>query len=172
MKRLGYSFTLCCLFISCTIKKAEPKIDYEEAQAQINTSIEEWDTAWEEKNVDQAIKHYANDTDWTNAFGDRVQSKEELEELLSFIFSLDFVMAGENDYGENEITFLNDSIATARSLNIRKNQRWPDGSKMDDRHANHLRVYKNMDGEWLIINHMISQAWPKQQTKDTLADIK
>ena len=168
MKRIGYSFTLCYLFISCNTTKPESKIDYDAAKAQINTTIAEWDHAWETKNVEQAIKYYSEDIDWTNAFGARVQSKEELQELLETIFGLDFVMAGENDYGENEITFLNDSIATARSLNIRKNQRWPDGSKMDDRHINHLRLYKNIDGEWLIVHHMISQAWPKMGVKDTL----
>ncbi|MCK0162116.1 hypothetical protein [Allomuricauda sp. F6463D] len=72
-------------------------------------------------------------------------------------------MVGENDFSDNEITYLNDSIAMVKSQNIRKNQEWPDGSKMDDRYVNHLRVYKNKDGEWLIINHMISQAWPKRR---------
>lgn len=34
---------------------------------------------------------------------------------------MDFVMVGENNYGENEIMFLNDSIVIVRLLNIRKN---------------------------------------------------
>ena len=72
-------------------------------------------------------------------------------------------MAGENHYGENEITFIDDRTATVRSQNVRKNQKWPDGSKMDDRVVNHLRVYQKMGGRWLITDHMISQAWPKQR---------
>lgn len=156
------------LFISCNTQKAETPFNSEEAKSKINESIAAWDKGWETKDVDLSLKYYADDTDWTNAFGDRVQSKEELQQLLETIFGLDFVMAGENDYGENEITFLNDSIATARSLNVRKNQKWPDGSKMDDRHINHLRVYKNINGEWLIVHHMISQAWPKRDAKDTV----
>jgi uncharacterized protein (TIGR02246 family) len=168
MKRLGLSFAILGLLMGCNTQKPETPIDYDKAKTLINESIESWDKAWETKDLELSLKYYADDTDWTNAFGDRVQSKTELRELLGFIFNLDFVMSGENDYGENEIIFLNDSIATVRSLNIRKNQQWPDGSQMDDRHINHLRVYKNRNGEWLIINHMISQAWPKRQPKDTV----
>lgn len=122
MKHYGCSFVAMFLLFGCQTKKTESTINYDEAIIMINESIDAWDQAWEAKNVNGAIEYYADKTDWTNAFGDRVESKEELKELLSFIFGLDFVMAGENDYGDNEITFLNDSIATVRSLNIRQNQ--------------------------------------------------
>jgi hypothetical protein len=167
MKPLFYPLVLFCL-LSCNSPKTNSISNHDNDKALINKTIEEWDKAWATKNVESAIKYYANDTDWTNAFGDRVQNKAELKELLDFIFGLDFVMAGENDYGENEITFLNDSIATARSLNIRKNQEWPDGTKMEDRYVNHLRVFQKINGEWLIVDHMISQAWPKRQANDSV----
>ena len=170
MKYFGNSLVVLFLFIGCETQKTESTIDYDEAKIMINTTIDEWDQAWESKNLEQAVKYYANGTDWTNAFGDRVQSREELKELLGFIFGLDFVMAGVNDYGDNEITFLNDSIATVRSLNVRKNQKWPDGTDMDDRYVNHLRVYQRINDDWLIVNHMISQAWPKRQANDTLVE--
>ena len=72
--------------------------------------------------------------------------------------ALDFVMAGQNNYQEPDISFPADDIALARSTNIRTGQKWPDGSDMDDRVINHLRVFKKIDGEWLCIHHMISQA--------------
>lgn len=75
---------------------------------------------------------------------------------------MDFVMSGENNYGDNEITFIDENHAKVRSQNIRKNQKWPDGSKMDDRYINHLRIYQKMNGSWVITDHKISQAWPRQ----------
>ncbi len=163
---------LCIIgtILACSPKKEKSSIDYDSEQNEINNTIADWDKAWETKDLELAITHYAEKTDWTNAFGDRVQSKNELKELLEFIFSLDFVMTGENDYGTNEIIFLNDSVATVRSQNIRKNQEWPDGSKMQDRYINHLRVYQKMGKNWLITNHMISQAWPKRQAKDSISN--
>lgn len=168
MKRLGFTVTILCLLMGCQTKKTGPAEIQATHSEQIIKSIGEWDKAWDTKDVELAIRYYADETDWTNAFGDRVQSKQELKELLDFIFGLDFVMAGENNSGQIEIVHLNDSIATVRSKNIRKGQEWPDGTKMDDRHINHLRVYKNINGEWLIVNHMISQAWPKRGVEDTL----
>lgn len=170
MKSLRSICIVALIFLSCNTQKSNPIKDYEMDREIINKTIAAWDKAWEDKNLEMALQYYAEKTDWTNAFGDRVQSKEDLRKLLGFIFNMDFVMAGENDYGDNEIIFLNDSIATVRSLNIRKNQKWPDGSKMEDRHINHLRVYEKINGDWLITNHMISQAWPKQRAKDSIAE--
>lgn len=154
---LAFSCTLLCFGGISQANEDKGPSD----QEVINQTIQDWDNAWETKNLELALKHYAKDADWTNAFGDRVQSKNELRELLQFIFNMDFVMAGENNYGENEIKFINGQTATVRSQNIRKNQEWADGSKMDDRYINHLRVYRKVDGRWLITDHMISQAWPK-----------
>nr|WP_299069641.1 SgcJ/EcaC family oxidoreductase [uncultured Allomuricauda sp.] len=138
-----------------------PNQKYSNDVQAIKETINNWDTAWEKKDLELAIQDYADTTDWTNAFGDRVQSKNELKKLLELIFSMDFVMSGKNNYGVPYITFLTDQIATVRSKNIRTNQKWADGSKMQDRDINHLRVYKKINGQWLIINHMISQAHSK-----------
>lgn len=165
MKKYVIIFLIIPLLLSCNSQETKSPKDFTKDESAINQSIHDWDNAWENKNVELAIKHYSDKTDWTNAFGRRVQSKDELKDLLKFIFNMDFVMAGENNYGKNEITFLNDSTATVRSKNIRINQRWSDGSRMDDRHINHLRIYQNINGNWLITNHMISQAWPHKNPK-------
>lgn len=164
MKSSYQLFTIALVALSCSQQPATERtvFDSAAAEASINSAIAEWDQAWEEKNLELALTYYADDCDWTNAFGDRVQSKEELEKLLGFIFNLDFVMSGKNNYGENEITFLSDEIATVRSKNVRTDQEWPDGIKMGDRIVNHLRIFELRDGKWLITRHMISQAWPKQ----------
>ncbi|MCR9229261.1 MAG: nuclear transport factor 2 family protein [Flavobacteriaceae bacterium] len=169
MKNVLKALAIVCLMTSCETKTNAPAMDYHRAKSAINQSIDAWDKAWENKDVELSLKYYADSIDWTNAFGDRVRTKDELRALLENIFGLDFVMAGENNYGENEITFLSDSIATVRSLNIRKNQKWPNGSPMDDRHIHHLRVFKNIHGEWLIVNHLVGQAWQKNPQADTLA---
>jgi ketosteroid isomerase-like protein len=111
--------------------------------------------------VEAVLAGYSEDVDWTNAFGDRVQDKQELRALLETIFSLDFVMSGENNYQAPEIDFLSKDIALVRSVNVRSGQKWPDGSLMKDRIINHLRVFKKTGREWLCINHMISQAHDK-----------
>jgi len=168
MKNIAYAVVLVFLLAGCDNKIVESQIDHAKDAAQIIESIDAWDKAWESKDLQLAIKYYADEIDWTNAFGDRARSKEDLQKLLESIFGLNFVMSGENNYGANDIRFPNDSIATVRTQNIRTNQKWPDGTPMDDRIINHLRVYQNIKGKWLITDHMISQAWPKNKPVDSL----
>ncbi len=153
--------TILIFTIACNDQKktVDPSSDINEIKKLINDS----DKGWDSKNLDLVLKGYSDDIDWTNAFGDRRQGKEELRDLLDTIFGLDFVMAGKNNYQEPDITFPSEEIALARSKNIRTEQQWPDGSPMDDRIINHLRVFKKVDGKWICINHMISQAHNKRK---------
>lgn len=124
--------------------------------------FDSWNQGWAEKDVTLAIKDYSEDVDFTNAFGDRFQGKESLKKGLEFIFSLPFVMAGNSSNSEfTDITFLSSDIALVRSKLIRTGQQTSKGKIMPDRHINHLRVIKLIDGEWKIVSHLISDANPK-----------
>lgn len=128
----------------------------------ILATLQSWNEGWAEKDVDKAIEAYAEDTDWTNAFGDRFEGREALRKGLAFIFSLDFVMAGDSQTNEFEdVTFLAPDIALLRSKLVRTGQQFPDGAMRPDRHIHHLRVYEKRDGAWLIVSHLISQAQTK-----------
>ena len=132
------------------------------ADAGIESAIDNWYEAWETKDVELAIKNYAENVDWTNAFGDRVQSQTALKELLTRIFAMNFVMSGHSENQFNDITYLAENVAIVRSKVVRTDQKWSDKSSMDDRHINHLRVFELQDGEWKIVSHMISQAQAKK----------
>ncbi len=122
-----------------------------------------WNQGWAESDAALAVKDYADDTDWTNAFGDRFQGKAALREGLEYIFSLGFVMAGEsakNEYAD--VRFLGEDVAIVRSKLVRSGQQRSTGEAMPDRHINHLRVYEKRAGRWQIVSHLISQAQEKR----------
>ncbi len=126
-------------------------------------TFDSWNEAWARVDADLAVRDYSEDTDWTNAFGDRFEGRQALRDGLARIFSLGFVMAGTS--AENEFTdidFLSSDIAIVRSKLIRTGQQTSSGELMPDRHINHLRVYQKRDGRWLIVSHMISQAQEKR----------
>jgi len=134
----------------------------EDSIAILNT-FQSWGQGWAEKNVTLAIEAYAEDIDWTNAFGDRFIGKENLRVGLEFIFSLPFVMAGgSSEYEYIDLKFLSPDIALVRSKLIRAGQRTSKNELMPDRHINHLRVYQKIDGEWKIISHLIADEKPKK----------
>lgn len=128
----------------------------------LRQAINNWYEAWDTKDVELAVKDYGWDCDWTNAFGDRVRGKDELRALLTRIFAMDFVMAGESENTFDDFTFLTDDIAYVRSQTVRKGQKQRDGTLMDDRLVNHLRIFWRLDDEWQIVSHLISQALPKK----------
>lgn len=147
--------TLTCAF---TLMKPDRTADKEA----ILKTIENHNKGWENRDVALVLTDYADSIDWTNAFGDRVRTKTELRTLLTEIFSLDFVMAGKQNYVENDLTFLSDNIALLRSRNLREGQKYSNGQAMPDRDINHLRVYEKIEGQWKIVSHMISQAHVKK----------
>ena len=125
-------------------------------------TLENYNSGWERRDVELTIKDYADSTDWTNAFGDRVRTKKELRILLTEIFNLDFVMSGKQNYASHDLSFLSDDVALLRSRNFREGQKYSSGKAMPDRDINHLRVYAKIDGRWKIVSHMISQSHLKK----------
>ncbi|WP_299246787.1 SgcJ/EcaC family oxidoreductase [uncultured Aquimarina sp.] len=148
--------------LGCNSNKEELKIDKGIESERVIRTIDNWNEGWDKKDVELAISDYSEDTDWTNAFGDRMKSKSELRELLKEIFAMDFVMEGTDNYQNDDVQFLTDDIALLRSTNIRAGQKWSDGTLMNDRYIHHLRVYQKINNEWKITDHMISQSQEKK----------
>jgi len=129
----------------------------------ILATFDSWNAGWAERDIDLALADYAEDIDWTNAFGDRFVGIDALREGLGAVFELDFVMAGDSAANEyTDIRFVTPGIAVVRSKLVRRGQQLSTGTVMPDRHINHLRVLEKRDGRWVIISHLISQAQPKR----------
>ncbi|WP_350291696.1 SgcJ/EcaC family oxidoreductase [uncultured Croceitalea sp.] len=162
MNKIALIFFMIALTLGCKSEKKEIKIDRDKDSKEILKTIDNWNEGWDKKDVELAISDYSKDTDWTNAFGDRMQSKSELRQLLTEIFAMDFVMNGVDNYINDDVKFLTDDIALLRSTNIRTGQKWSDGTLMNDRYIHHLRVFQKTENKWEITNHMISQAHEKR----------
>lgn len=131
--------------------------------AAILKAFDSWNLGWAERDADLAVSDYADDVDWTNAFGDRFQGKDALLQGLQRIFSLDFVMSGNADGNEfTDLRFISPDVAVVRSKLLRKGQMTSVGDLMPDRHINHLRVFTRRGERWLIVSHLISQAHQKR----------
>ncbi len=136
--------------------------DLEEDRAAVLATLDSWNRGWSEGNASIAVEDYAEDTDWTNAFGDRFEGRAALRDGLEYIFGLGFVMAGsssENEY--TDVTFPSADVALLRSKLVRTGQQMPSGAMMKDRHIHHLRVLQRRNGKWEIVSHLISQAQEK-----------
>lgn len=147
------------LVASCASTLSVETTDRDEVLA----TLDSWNRGWAEADASLAVQDYAEDADWTNAFGDRFQGRDALREGLEFIFGLGFVMAGSSSGNEfSDVTFLAPDVALIRSKLVRAGQQTSDGSLMPDRHIHHLRVLQRRDGRWQIVSHLISQAKEKR----------
>lgn len=132
-------------------------------RAAVLQTLNSWTRGWTQADASVAVEDYAEDVDWTNAFGDRFQGRDALRKGLEHIFSLDFVMAGTSAGNEfTDVTFLTPDVALIRSKLVRTGQQRSSGSLMPDRHVHHLRVVQRRDGRWQIVSHLISQAQEKR----------
>ena len=86
------------------------------------------------------------------------RGREEIEAILTEVFGLPFVMAGNTVYPPPEIRVLTETIALVRTEARREGQMAPDGESLGVRRTTHLRVFEKREGEWLIVSHLISDA--------------
>lgn len=156
MKRTTITIIGWILVFGVYAQSNEPSTNSKD-QKDIMQAIQNGIQGWEQKDVELATKDYAEDADWTNAFGDRYQGKQKLEEYIQFLFTLPTVMAGKTNYKYHDLKFIGSKVALVRSKSIRLGQQLDDGNPHGDRHINHLRVFEKREGKWLIVSHLISQ---------------
>lgn len=132
-------------------------------QAAIEAAIENWNLAWKTKDPKLAAQDYSDDADWTNAFGMSRVGRVEIEKLLTEVFALPFVMAGDSETVDQDIRFVKPDLALVLTRVQRKGQLNPEGQDIGQRRTSHLRVFAKTDGRWRIVSHLISDARDTQQ---------
>ena len=120
MKKLVATIVLSFLLPGLAISQTEA--DHEA----VLKTLDSWNQGWSDSDASLAVRDYAEDADWTNAFGDRFVGRDALRKGLEFIFSLDFVMAGDSAGNEfSDISFLSVDVALIRSKLVRAGKRHP-----------------------------------------------
>jgi uncharacterized protein (TIGR02246 family) len=132
-------------------------------QAGVEHVIENWNKAWQTKDHKLAAQDYSPDADWINAFGMKRRGRAEIEKVLSEVFALPFVMAGQSKTVEQSIRFIRPDVVMALTRVERGGQQIPSGTELGTRQTSHLRVLIKSGGEWKIVSHLISDARDTQQ---------
>ena len=124
---------------------------------QIVEKINDWNKAWKIKDANLAAKWYSNDADFTNAFGFSMIGKNAIDEYLTRVFKMDFVMSGNSEQKSLKLKYVNDNTVLAISTISRKGQKLSDESELGPRTTKHHRLFKKTNN-WKIIAHLISDA--------------
>jgi uncharacterized protein (TIGR02246 family) len=124
---------------------------------QIVQKVDDWNKAWEIKNPELAAKWYSDDADFTNAFGFNMIGKEAIEEYLTRVFKMDFVMAGDSEQTSLKLKYISENIVLVISTISRKGQKLSDNRELGSRRTTHYRLFQKTN-RWNIIAHLISDA--------------
>lgn len=157
MRRNPSMLALACFFGHVAFGHVAHAQTYADSSANMQ-AVEHWEQGWNKADVALLTRDYADDADWTNAFGRRVQGRDSLAAQLRWVLDRANVRAGATEYVYNDLTFLTPDIALLRSEAVVEGQLRPDGAPMGDRHIHHLRVFERRSDRWVIVSHLISQA--------------
>lgn len=149
-------------FVNIAIVQAA-ELQQKTDKAEIERAIENWNTAWKIRDPRLAAQDYSDNADWTNAFGMSRVGRAEIESVLTEVFKLPFVMAGDSGTVAQDIRFIGTDHAVVSTRVERLGQRNPAGQDIGQRRTSHLRVFEKNDGIWQIISHLISDARDTQQ---------
>lgn len=130
----------------------------EDAEA-ITSVMQRLGQAWGSGDADAVAALYAEDAEWTNAFGNVIRSPAELRAFLASMFSQDApgTSASElSSYRPLSLRYVGDNVAIVHGVvtSTREDARSGEGL----RRVHNTYVLTNESGDWQIIHHIIMDA--------------
>jgi uncharacterized protein (TIGR02246 family) len=106
---------------------------------------------------------YADDADWTNAFGTSRHGREAIIAYLKELFSDPRFRAGKL-IGQPQVSmrFVGDDVAVVKTYIEREGQQKVGGGELPVRRNHSLKVLVKRDGRWLILSEMYMDARDEQ----------
>jgi uncharacterized protein (TIGR02246 family) len=124
----------------------------------VEAAVQTWNDGWRTKNAQLACSEYAEDADWTNAFGMTERGRDAICKKLAEVFNLPFVMAAKSEVVSQDIRFLGPDVAVVITKVHRVGQHTPGGEPLGDRDTRHQRVLFRSGGRWRVVSHLIADA--------------
>jgi uncharacterized protein (TIGR02246 family) len=119
--------------------------------------------AFRELDADAAAPLYTDDADWVNAFGTRVDGRNEIVAYLRTLFADERFAAGKPvGPPQASIRFIADDVAVARTYIEREGQRTVEGETLPVRRNHSMKVLVKRDGRWLIASDIYMDARDEQ----------
>ena len=112
--------------------------------------------AFRDFDADGASSTYADDADWTNAFGVRQHGRSNIRTYLSNLFARpEFRSRSQSGPAELSVRFVRPDVAVAHRLTEVVGQRGSNGEKLPPRKIHRLIVLTKDAGNWLILSELV-----------------
>lgn len=124
-------------------------------KAAIRQAIANWDAGWKEFNAELASQDYADDADWTNAFGRSRKGKAEIQKFLVGVFARPEMRSRRTTPSTVSIRFPRPDVAVVSSTRETVGQKTVGGQEYPTRKTHDLRVFVREGDRWAIVSHLI-----------------
>jgi uncharacterized protein (TIGR02246 family) len=121
----------------------------------IKQVIENWEKGWREVDAQLASQDYAEDADWTNAFGVMKKRRAQIREFLTHIFDIHPIRSMRISPSTVRIRSIRPGVAVVSSYTEVTGQKTASGNEYPTRRIHQLRVLIEEQGKWLIVSHLI-----------------
>jgi uncharacterized protein (TIGR02246 family) len=125
-------------------------------EAAIREVISHWDSGWAQFDAKIATQDYADDADWTNAFGNSVKGKTEIYKFLEKLYKSPEITPRKSTPSTSTIKFIRPDVAVVSSYRETVGQRTSSGAEYPTRKTHDLRVLVLDKGKWVIVSHLIA----------------
>jgi uncharacterized protein (TIGR02246 family) len=128
-----------------------------EDEKAIYALLQQFGKAWGSGDVEGATASYADDVEWTNAFGVIVKGTDNLRNYFKWLFSRDTATTGGSSESRNSkfisLRYLGDNVAIYHGMTLSSRGVSRSG---EDTRRNHITfVLAKKDGKWRIAQQMI-----------------
>ncbi len=121
----------------------------------IRKVVNEFNSAWAEKNLNKYMALFAEDADWENAFGGRRNGRKEIEKLYANLIT-QFSTAKEITT-DIKIGCISHNIALVDIYQTIEGQKLPKtGRIVPPRHIRMTQIYKKLNNNWQIKVHRVA----------------
>ena len=112
--------------------------------------------AFRDFDADGASSTYADDADWTNAFGVRQHGRSNIRTYLSNLFARpEFRSRSQSGPAELSVRFVRPDVAVAHRFTEVVGQRGSNGEKLPPRKIHRLIVLTKDAANWLILSELV-----------------
>jgi uncharacterized protein (TIGR02246 family) len=121
--------------------------------------MRDFSIAWGSGDAEGAASAYAEDVEWTNAFGDVSRGSEALERKFEQLFTdvdADASEGEETNYQPVSMRFVGSDVAIVHGVTTSRRGSGVDGS--DERRVHLTFVMAKQGGEWRIVHQVIMDA--------------
>ena len=115
--------------------------------------------AWGRGDAAAVASYYADDAEWTNAFGDVVRGRADLRAFLTWLFAQDDEATSAGEMTESRLIslrYLGDDVAVAHGQTRSTRGEARSGEATRQNHVTF--VWAKVEGEWRIVHQMIMDA--------------